>query len=153
MVLRRYEPADCLELTELFYQTVHTVNAKDYTQEQLDAWADGRADTAAWNQSLLAHISYVAAEDTGIVGFGDITPEGYFDRLFVHKEFQHRGVASALCDKLEGSVSAQKLVVHASITAKPFFERRGYQVVKRQQVLRKGLFLTNYVMERRQNSL
>lgn len=36
----------------------------------------------------------------------------------------------------------------ASITAKGFFERYGYKVIKRQQVERKDVLLTNYVMEK-----
>ena len=62
MELRRYQQSDCEELTELFYHTVHTVNAKDYTKEQLDAWATGQADLAKWNQSLQEHYSIVAVE-------------------------------------------------------------------------------------------
>ena len=38
MFIRAYQPDDCRELAELFYHTVHTVNAGDYTEEQLDAW-------------------------------------------------------------------------------------------------------------------
>ena len=44
MELRKYRPQDCAEITRLFYDTVHTVNAADYTEEQLDAWADGQVD-------------------------------------------------------------------------------------------------------------
>lgn len=40
----------------------------------------------------------------------------------------------------------RNIVTHASITARTFFEGRGYKVVKEQQVERKGIFLTNYVM-------
>ena len=36
--LRSYRPADCQVLADLFYETVHTVNAGDYTEEQLFAW-------------------------------------------------------------------------------------------------------------------
>ena len=39
-------------------------------------------------------------------------------------------------------------ITHASITARPFFERRGWHVVKEQQVERRGVLLTNFVMER-----
>lgn len=35
---------DCKHLTELFYQKVYTVNAKDYTNEQLDVWATGNVN-------------------------------------------------------------------------------------------------------------
>ena len=38
------ETQDCKTLTELFYHTVHTVNAKDYTEEQLNVWATKQMD-------------------------------------------------------------------------------------------------------------
>lgn len=148
MVIRRYQPSDCAELSELFYQTVHTVNAKDYTAEQLDAWAGGGVDLPAWNRSFLAHITYVAAAEGRIVGFGDIAPEGYLDRLYVHKDVQRQGVASALCEKLEGAVPGRAITVQASITARAFFESRGYQVKRKRQVVRKGILLENYLMEK-----
>ena len=34
MNIRRYTSADCAEMAELFYNTVHTINAKDYSKEQ-----------------------------------------------------------------------------------------------------------------------
>jgi putative acetyltransferase len=40
----------------------------------------------------------------------------------------------------------EDIVTHASVTARPFFEKRGYKVVKEQQVERQGIFLTNFVM-------
>ena len=47
MLLRAYRPGDCREMAALFYDTVHTVNARDYTPEQLDAWAGGPVDLDA----------------------------------------------------------------------------------------------------------
>ena len=41
MLIRKYMSSDCRQLADLFYQTVHTVNGKDYTKEQLDVWATG----------------------------------------------------------------------------------------------------------------
>ena len=148
MTFREYTVSDCEEMAELFYQTVHSVNARDYTKEQLDAWATGRVDLQAWNQSFLEHITIVAVENGEIVGFGDIAPDGYLDRLYVHRNYQGKGIASAVCDQLEKAVSADRITTHASITAKPFFENRGYRTVREQQVNRKGILLTNYVMEK-----
>lgn len=102
MEIRKYQPSDCKTLTELFYHTVHTVNAKDYTEEQLNVWATKQMDLEKWN-------------------------------------------ATAICDQLEQAVGGS-ITTHASITARPFFEKRGYQVAKEQQVERQGIFLTNYVM-------
>lgn len=93
MVIRKYRPSDCERLAELFYQTVHAVNARDYTKEQLDAWASG-------------------------------------------------------CVDLEKNVTADRITTHASITAKSFFEHKGYRAVREQQVLRDGISLTNFMMEK-----
>lgn len=147
MTLRKYQPSDCKEITELFYHTVHTVNAKDYTKEQLNVWATGQVDVKKWNQSLQEHYSIVAVENDVIVGFGDIDSTGYLDRLFVHADYQGKGIATAICDLLEQS-APENITTHASITAKPFFEKRGYKVVKEQQIERQGIFLTNFCMEK-----
>lgn len=148
MIVREYRTEDCQALAKLFYDTVHTVNAKDYSKEQLDVWASGRVDLEAWDRSLREHFSFVAAEGETVVGFGDIDKTGYLDRLFVHRDYQKRGVATALCDRLEQAVQGT-VVTHASITARPFFEKRGYRVVKEQQVERQGIVLTNFVMEKK----
>lgn len=148
MILRKYAKTDCVELAELFYDTVHTVNAKDYTQEQLDAWATGKVNLEAWNESFQAHHTVVAEMDGKIVGFGDIDETGYLDRLYVHKDYQRRGVAAAICDALEQRTKAAEFTTHASITARPFFEKRGYTVAREQQVERRGVWLTNFVMKK-----
>ena len=145
MELRKYQQADCKELTELFYYTVHTVNAKNYTEEQLNVWATGQVDLEKWNLSLQEHYSIVAVENDVIVGFGDIDKTGYLDRLFVHTDYQGKGIATAICNQLEQAVKG-KITTHASITAIPFFEKRGYKIVEEQQVERQGIYLKNFVM-------
>lgn len=145
MLIREYQSSDCKELAELFYNTVHTVNAKDYTKEQLDAWATGEIDLKQWNQSFQGHYSIVAVDGKIIVGFGDIDKTGYLDRLYVHADYQKKGIATGLCNQLEQKVPGN-IVTHASITARPFFEKRGYKVIKKQQAERQGIFLTNFVM-------
>lgn len=163
MFIRKYDSSDCESIIRLFYDTVHAVNAGDYTKEQLNAWTGG-AETDRWDHSLLEHFSIVAVEDEIIVGFGDadLNCSGresadlkadecgeicYLDRLYVHKDYQRRGIASAICDFLEQRAGGN-VVTHASITAKPFFEKRGYKVIKEQYVERCGILLKNYVMKK-----
>lgn len=124
VIIRKYRPSDCKHLAELFYQTVHSINAKDYTDEQLNVWATGNVNINEWNQSLSEHFTLVAVNDHIIVGFGDIDSTGYLDRLYVHKDYQSQGIATAVCDKLEHAFSVSKITTHASITAKPFFLHR-----------------------------
>ena len=148
MQLRKYTPSDCAQMAELFYQTVHSVNAQDYTREQLDAWATGEVDSQAWDESFRTHRTIVATENGAIVGFGDMDESGYLDRLYVHKDYQGQGVASAICEELERLATEKTFTTHVSITARPFFLHRGYRVVRKQEVIRRGVALMNFVMEK-----
>lgn len=146
MTIRPYVSADCPVLAELFHQTVHTVNAADYSQEQRNAWSTGTVDLAAWDRSFLAHHTLIAEENGAILGFADMDDTGYLDRLYVHADHQRQGVAAALCDALEAASPVKTFTTHASITAKPFFQKQGYNLLKEQQVERHGVLLTNFVM-------
>lgn len=148
MLIRKYNPTDCKALTELFYETVHKINSTDYTAEQLNVWADGNPNLEEWNKSFREHYTVVAEINGIIVGFGDIDKTGYLDRLFVHKDFQHIGIATEICDCLEKAFPTEKITSHVSITARPFFESRGYKVIMEQQIVRKDIVLTNYIMEK-----
>lgn len=148
--LRKYEERDCIEMAELFYETVHTITVKDYSEEQRKVWATGYVDFGAWNTSFLSHYTLIATYNKQIVGFADLDDTGYLDRLYVHKNYQRIGIATMLCDALEEYAKRNrntKVTTHASITARPFFMKRGYEVKKEQKVIRDGISLTNYVME------
>lgn len=149
MIIREYKSTDCKEIADLFYNTVHAINASDYTKEQLNVWAPENVDLDKLDQSFQGHLCVVAVDDDIIVGFGDIDKTGYLDRLFVHSDYQGRGVATAICNILESAVQ-QNIVAHVSITARHFFEKRGYKIVKEQEVEREGVFLTNFVMLKKQ---
>ena len=148
MEIREYKSSDCNEIADLFYNTVHFINAKDYTEDQLNVWATGNINIDKWNESFLNNYTVVVEEDGIIIGFGDINNEGYLDRLYVHKDYQSIGVATAICDRLEKKYEVERITTHASITAKSFFEKRGYRVIKKQFVERHGVRLINYIMEK-----
>ncbi|MGI6255480.1 MAG: GNAT family N-acetyltransferase [Acutalibacter sp.] len=150
--LRLYRPSDLEELIQLFYETVHTVNLGDYSQREVDAWVPSpeSVNRETWGQTLAAHYTVVAEQNGVLLGFGDLDHTGYLDRLYVHKDFQSRGVATAIVQALEGcarGLEAQRVTVHASRTARPFFEARGYRVEYAQQVERYGVLLENFAME------
>ena len=149
MIIREYKSADCALLAQLFYDTVHTVNSKDYTKEQLDAWATGDIDLDKWNSSLLAHNTLIAVRDGAIVGFADMDKKGYVNMLYIHKDYQGQGIATALINELERHAREENVIcfeTYASLTAKPFFEKLGYTVQAENTVVREGVSLTNFRM-------
>lgn len=146
MIIRQYKNEDCDTVAKLFYKTVHSVNAKDYTAEQLSAWANNADSLKIRRDYLLKQYTLIAEINGEIVGFGSIDKLGYLDLLFVHKDYQNQGVATALCNELEKGYSDIK--TYASITAKSFFESRGYVVVNELESERFGVKLKNFQMQK-----
>ncbi|KGO14752.1 GNAT family N-acetyltransferase [Clostridium botulinum] len=151
MNIRMYQSEDCREIVELFYNTVHSINSRDYNNAQLDVWAPKEIDIDSWDKSFSQHYSIVAEENDVIIGFGDLDATGYLDRLYVHKDYQGIGVATTIANELERYAQENHISIvttNTSITAKPFFKRQGYEVVKEQFVERNGQFLKNFIMKK-----
>lgn len=148
--LRRFRPDDTPALIDLFRDTVRRVNSRDYTPEQVRAWAPDDVDPARW--AVLADRYTVVAEVDGrIVGFTDLEANGHIDRFFVHADHQAQGVGRAMLSELvaeAGRLGIPRLYAEVSITARPFFVRHGFVVVAEQEVTVRGVVLTNYRMER-----
>lgn len=79
MHLRKHKVEDGLELTKLFYETVHDINCKDYALEQINDWSPEYLDLEKWKRSFENHIAIVAVEEDKIVGFGDIELKKIFE--------------------------------------------------------------------------
>jgi len=146
MKIRNYKDTDCNSISKLFYETVHNVNVRDYTDTQLTAWANSPDSLKLRRKDLVKQYTLIAEINGIIVGFGSIDNLGCLDLLFVHKDYQGKGIATALCNELEKGFTVVK--TYASITAKPFFEKRGYVVNKEHEVERLGVKLKNYEMEK-----
>lgn len=152
ITLRNYNPKDITAVVNLFRDTIHTINAKDYNKEQLNAWAPEYIDADLWSVKLSQHYTLVAECDGVICGFGDMDDTGYFDHLFVHKDYQGQGIAAKIADALEEYAQGKGfavITVAASITAQPFFLKRNYTVVREQKVEYNGQTFTNFFMEKR----
>ena len=143
---------DAAAAAELFRETVHAVNARDYTSEQLDAWAPSGAGPARrLAERLLRQGALGAWDGSALVGFGSLEGADLLDMLYVHRDYQGRGAASLLAGALEREArvrGARAVRTLASITARPFFERRGYVALHENVVVRAGVQLTNFLMEK-----
>ena len=143
---------DIPELKELFCSTVLTVNACDYTAEEVADWASCGNRLSRWEE-LMATLHFIAACDAEgrIVGFTSIRNDGYLHSMFVHKDHQGEGIATALLQRIEAYAMEHgicDITSEVSITARPFFERRGYIVEQEQRAQANRLQLTNYIMKK-----
>lgn len=151
IAVRRYTPNDLAGLIALFRDTVRRINARDYSEEQVRAWAPDKIDARQWSNRFENKTVWVAELDGAPVGFVDVARDGLIDMIYVHADHQGEGIASRLLRNVEVSAQARgllRLFTEASITARPFFEHRGFRVIATQRVMRWAQEFLNYRMDK-----
>ncbi|OAN50498.1 hypothetical protein A6A04_18045 [Paramagnetospirillum marisnigri] len=150
-LLRAMTPDDMPALIALFRASVRQVARRDYHEEQLRAWAPDSIDLTEWTQRHGDRPGWVAVTDGSLSGFCELETDGHLDMMFVHPDRQGQGIASALLVQTE-SVARQwgltRLFTEASLTARPFFEARGFQIIESQVVTVRGQDFINIRMEK-----
>lgn len=80
VTLRPYRPEDAPALLSLFRDTIRRVNSRDYSAEQIAAWASDDIDPARWACRFTGRFVPVAEEAGCPVGFAELEPNGHIDR-------------------------------------------------------------------------
>ena len=153
-LIRRFRPGDEELLYRLFFETIRHVNRRDYSDEQVRAWAPDEYDRQLWAERIQALNPFVCEVDGEIAGYADVQANGYIDHFYVDRRLQRLGVGTALMRQIEQealSLALEQLSADVSITARPFFEHFGFRVVRRQQITIGGVTLDNFRMARRTN--
>lgn len=148
---RCYESTDLPSVIEVYTASIRGLAAPYYSPEQIAAWAPTTPDVARWQEHLAVLHTVVAESDGILAGFASYTHEGYLDFLFTHPDFARRGVASRLYLHVESalrSVSVPRVVTHASLAARPFFDRHGFQLNAEECVECRGTYLHRFAMHK-----
>jgi len=150
--LRSVQIGDVDRIRRLFSDTIMAVCAADYSAEQLAAWASASNDRFRWIEMLSDQYSLVATFNGVLVGFASLANGHHLDLLYVHKSYLRHGIATQLYLTLEETAShlgQPVLTTHASITAKPFFEKLGFELLGEQKVSVNGIDLVHFRMQKR----
>ena len=125
------------------YDTPETRTENGIARMPGGRWDAGREHRRSGDGRLVL----VAADEPGhVVAFIDMEPDGHIDRLFCAPEVAGRGVASRLHDAIETAARAQgiqRLFTEASELARRFFERKGFTVLERQEMILRGVPIHN----------
>lgn len=154
ILVRAYEEGDASFLAAIYFNTIHTVNANDYSLDQINAWAPKSSlEIEGWVNKWQKKVPpIVATLNHEIVGFVEFEENGHIDCFYCHHAYQGCGVGSALMKAVEEEARKKKIeriFAEVSITAKPFFEAKGFNILNEQSVSIRGVMLTNFVMEKK----
>jgi putative acetyltransferase len=151
ILIRPYKASDVSSLVSLFRASVRGIAARDYDPSQIRAWAPDTIDKEKFGHRRESKATWVAEVEDRIGGFSDLASDGHVDSLYVHPDFQRRGVARALLQYVEQEARAiyvRRLYTEASITARPAFEAVGFRVIVPQTITMRGEAMTVYRMEK-----
>jgi putative acetyltransferase len=149
--VRRYKGTDIPQIARLYYETVHRINARDYSESRLLAWAPRIYPNAYWRQHFIRCLVFVAVQDGEVAGFCELERTGHIDCFYVHHRWQGRGVGSSLMRRVEREARSRgivRLFADVSITARPFFRKAGFQVVRRQKKIYRNRCFRQFSMEK-----
>ncbi|MBS7252743.1 GNAT family N-acetyltransferase [Flavobacterium branchiicola] len=151
MIFKKATISDLEEMQQLFVETIQSVCKNDYNPKQIEAWIYGVHNTERWIEVIETQFVLLAIIENQIVGFGTLKDGNYIDFFYIHKDFQRQGIADKILSELE--LEAKKhnskiITSDISITAKPYFEKKGFIVKAEQKNIRLNVELINYKMEK-----
>lgn len=152
MRIRRVRRSDVPQISRLYYETIHRVNARDYGPEQIEAWAPRVYPDTFWLRRFRRYRVLVAEDEGAAVGFVELGRTGEIDCFYVHHAHQHHGIGAALMARVECEARGHgnsRLVADVSITAEPFFRRMGFRVLRRHIKIVRNRAFKQAVMEKR----
>jgi putative acetyltransferase len=149
--IRPYAASDLTAVVELITDAVHVGAADQYTTAQRSAWAPIPPDLEYWRTRLDGVHMLVAELDSQLIGVISYEDDGHIDLLYTSPAFVRKGIASALYDRAEAALrtkGARELFTEASLIARPFFARQGFELVEEEVVTRRGVELARLRMRK-----
>ena len=134
MIIRRLREQDAQAVSELIITTIRISNTRDYPAEMMEELVKTQTAEHVLQRASWTHF-YVAEENGTVIGCGAIGPywgkedESSLFSIFVHPEYQAKGIGKAIVRTLEQdefALRAKRIEIPASITGLPFYLKLGY---------------------------
>ncbi|MEO0474104.1 MAG: GNAT family N-acetyltransferase [Bacteroidota bacterium] len=138
-------------ILHLFCESIQKLCVADYDAEQIRVWVAGAQKEAVWQERIQKDHFLLAEREETLLGFGSLSEAGYLDLLYVGHHFVRQGIAHSLFEALATEAIRQgqsMLRADVSITARPFFEKMGFEVLHPNVFQLEGVEIMNFRMEK-----
>ena len=151
MHIRRFRVGEEAALFKVFHSAIHLIASRDYSQEQICAWAPNNLSEVLWLEKIQSISPFVAEIDGEAVGYADLQPSGYIDHFFVSGHHPRQGIGANLMGVIHHEASRfglAELTADVSLTAQPFFEKFGFHIVEQRLPEVRGVVIPNARMRK-----
>lgn len=151
MEIRRFRLGDEAALFRVYFTAIHEVASRNYSPEQVEAWAPADLDMDLWANKVQEIRPFVVELGGEIVGYADVQPDGYVDHFFVSGAHPRQGIGTLLMARIHEEaklLGLNELTSDVSKTAEPFFALHGFKVVERRLPVLRGVTVQNSLMRK-----
>lgn len=149
--IRRYKLGEEPALFDVYCTAIRLIANRDYTAEQVQAWAPLDFDAVLWQEKIRDINPFVAELAGELLGYADVQPSGYIDHFFVSGRHPRKGIGTLLMQRIlceAQALGTATLTSDVSRTAQPFFGRFGFVVVEQRSPVLRGIVVPNALMQR-----
>ena len=130
--VREFQLGDEPALRLVYESAIREVAIRDYTAEQVNAWAPRQFDSTLWAKRMQGIAPFVGELDGAIVAYADVQSNGYIDHFFVSARANGQGIGGRLMRRIHqraDQLSIAELTSEVSRTAQPFYMHFGFEIV------------------------
>lgn len=147
---RTAKVTDLKVIQNLFVETINQTCKQDYSKAQLKVWLKSIENKDRWFNAINDQYFLLAEKEQQLLGFGSLKLNNYVDFLYTSPKAQQQGIAKGILKELikkANKAKQNKVTSDVSITAKPFFLKQGFKVLKTNKNMVHDQILINYKME------
>jgi putative acetyltransferase len=127
-IIRRATLEDAVAITPVHVASIRTLCAKDYTPQQIDAWAGWKSPDEYCAAMDAGEVFFVAEVNGNIVGFSVLFGDEV-KAVYVHPDHVGCGVGRRLLEAVEAEARSRgirELKLTSTLTSLEFYESCGY---------------------------
>ena len=149
MNLRQITQKDQLNLKEVFFDSIKTIDENIYSREQKYAWASQAWDNKEFDKSLIKGKGWMLIRNNKTIGFGTRYPENRLSLLYVRGDSKRRGYGNIILNLIEkeaNNAGLDKLETEASLISYKLLLKRKWEIIHKEKITIKGLIFERYKM-------
>ena len=151
MIIRLATAADVPTIAALYRETVLAHAPQHYSPAQTTAWASFGADTPPFRNFILQATTYVAEDDSSLVGFAGLDDDGHVASVYIRHDCLRQGIGSRLMTTLLETAQRRgltRLYAEASAFSLGLFQKHGFSLYATDIVERAGVTFERYLVEK-----
>lgn len=154
-IIRRAIHSDAEDIINVHVKSIRDVCAKDYTVEQIEAWAGRKFKPEMWIQAMDRDYIWVIEYDSKVTGFGHLAIMDEETCEVMGLYFVPSAIGQGLGKKIFQEFlsvakknQSKKMRLHSTLTARSFYESLGFrQSASDTTIEMRGVAISCYPME------